>query len=65
MTLLISNIPCWLIPVLVGVISAILGYFLGRLLGGGEKVTETTANVDVYKNRISKLEADLEACKAN
>lgn len=65
MTLLLSNIPCWLIPILVGVISAILGYFLGRLLGGGEKVTETTANVDVYKNRISKLEADLEACKAN
>lgn len=65
MTLLISNIPCWLIPVLVGVISAILGYFIGCLLGGGEKLTETTANVDVYKNRISKLEADLEACKAN
>jgi predicted flap endonuclease-1-like 5' DNA nuclease len=64
MTLLLLNIPCWLIPLLVGVICAILGYLLGRLLGGG-KDTANTENLDVYKNRIAKLEADLEACKAN
>ena len=64
MTLLISNIPCWLIPLLVGAICGILGYLLGRLLGGGND-TDTALDVDVYKNRISKLEADLAACKAN
>jgi len=64
MTLLISNIPCWLIPFLVGAICGILGYLLGRLLGGGND-TSNTVDVDVYKNRISKLEADLAACKAN
>ena len=65
MTLLISNIPCWLIPLLVGVICAILGYLLGKFLGGGNNNTTNEIDVDVYKNRISKLEADLAACKAN
>jgi len=59
--LLAINIPCWLIPILVGLISAILGYLLGRLLGGSNKLE---VDEDVYKNRISKLEADLEACKS-
>ncbi|WP_034060216.1 hypothetical protein [Lacinutrix jangbogonensis] len=63
MTLLISNISCWLIPLLVGVICGILGYLLGRLLGG--ESNDNANEVDVYKNRISKLEADLEACKAS
>lgn len=65
MTLLISNIPCWLIPLLVGVICGILGYLLGRLLGGSNNETSNEVDLDVYKNRISKLEADLSACKAN
>ena len=60
--LLAINIPCWLIPILVGLICAILGYLLGRLLGGSNKVE---VDEDVYKNRISKLEADLEACKSS
>jgi len=65
MTLLISNIPCWLIPLLVGAICGILGYLLGRLLGGGSDETTKQIDVDVYKNRIAKLEADLEACKSS
>ena len=44
------SIPCILIPILIGLICALLGYFLGRLV---EK------NSKVYKN----LRADLEACK--
>jgi len=60
--LLATSIPCWLIPLLVGAISAILGYLLGRLLGGG---SNNDVDIDVYKNRISKLEADLTACRAN
>ena len=48
---------CILIPLLVGAICALLGYLLGRLLGGN--------NNDDYKDRIAKLEADLEACEAS
>ena len=55
---------CILIPLLVGLISAILGYLLGKLLGSGNN-NQTNVNLDVYKNRISKLEIDLAACKAN
>ncbi|WP_397363997.1 hypothetical protein [Olleya sp. R77988] len=57
-----NSIPCWLIPLLVGLISAILGYLLGKLLGGSNN---NNVDVDVYKNRISKLETDLAACKAS
>lgn len=60
--LLAINIPCWLIPILVGLICAILGYLLGRLLGGSNKVE---VDEDAYRNRISKLEADLETCKSS
>lgn len=60
--LLAMSIPCWLIPLLVGVISAILGYLLGKLLGGGNN---NKVDIDVYKNRISKLETDLAACRAS
>ena len=65
MTLLISNIPCWLIPLLVGAICAILGYLLGKLLGGGSNESTNEVDLDVYKNRIAKLEADLAACKSS
>lgn len=64
MNLLAINIPCWLIPILVGLISAILGYLLGRLLRGGDDTSRVEVDVDGYKNRISKLEKDLAACKA-
>ena len=44
---------CILIPLLVGLISALLGYLLGLLFRGGNDDSD----------RIAKLEADLEACK--
>jgi predicted flap endonuclease-1-like 5' DNA nuclease len=49
---------CILIPLLVGLISALLGYLLGKSLGGG-------SNYDDSSDRIAKLEADLEACRAS
>lgn len=52
----LETIPCWLIPLLVGLISAILGYLLGRLSGGG--------NDDDCEDRLAKLRAELDACKS-
>ncbi|GAB1856086.1 hypothetical protein MHTCC0001_09210 [Flavobacteriaceae bacterium MHTCC 0001] len=57
MNFLAINIPCWLIPILVGIISAILGYLLGRLLGGGQK------DDNDCKEKVASLEAQLEACR--
>lgn len=54
MNFLAIHVPCWLIPAIVGIISAILGYLLGKLLGGGN-------NDD--SNTIAQLEADLDACR--
>jgi predicted flap endonuclease-1-like 5' DNA nuclease len=47
------NIPCILIPVLVGLICAILGYLLGKMNSKGDD------------SLVSSLQADLDACKAN
>jgi predicted flap endonuclease-1-like 5' DNA nuclease len=52
---------CILIPLLVGAICALLGYLLGKLLSGDN---DNAVGEDVYKNRIAKLEADLETCKS-
>ena len=49
---------CLLIPILTGLISALLGYLLGKLLSGG-------GNDDEYNARIARLEADLKACKSS
>ncbi|UWY27224.1 hypothetical protein [Flavobacterium sp. TR2] len=47
------NIPCILIPVLVGLICGILGYLLGKM---------NSKNDD---SLAASLQADLDACKAN
>ncbi len=58
MNFLAIHLPCWLIPVIVGIISAILGYLLGKLLGSG-------SNNDDCEDRIAKLQAELDACKSS
>jgi len=47
------NIPCILIPVIIGLICAILGYLLGKLNSKKDDSLELS------------LQADLDACKAN
>jgi len=47
------NIPCILIPALVGLICGILGYLLGRMNSKGDD------------SLALSLQADLDACKAN
>ena len=52
---------CILIPLLVGILSAILGYYLRKLTSN----KNNDVDINVFKNRIAILEADLEACKAS
>lgn len=56
-----ENIPCWLIPLIVGIICAILGYLLGRLFGKGE---DPSNDLDLWKRKNASLQADLEACRS-
>lgn len=68
------NIPCILIPALVGLISGILGYLLGKMnsKGGDDSLSLSLqsdldacrANTKNLNARISSLESDL-AAKAN
>lgn len=55
------NIWCWIIPALVGIISGILGYLIGK---GSSTSIDNSAELDLLKGKNSKLEADLEACQA-
>ncbi|MDC1162402.1 hypothetical protein OAT18_03060 [Tenacibaculum sp.] len=56
---LFSYIPCWLIPLIVGAICALLGYLLGKLFGKGS----TNEDINIWKNKVTSLETDLEACR--
>ena len=47
-----------LIPIIVGILSAILGYIIGKFLRVNSDSKAT------YVDKILKLEASLEACKA-
>lgn len=47
------NIPCILIPALVGLISGILGYLIGKMTSKGND------------SDLLSLQADLDACRAN
>lgn len=50
---------CLLIPIVVGLLSAILGYLLGRIFSKDQH----KINCGDLKNKISNLEAELSACR--
>ena len=52
---------CILIPLLVGLITAFLGYLIGKLSSKNIKNDE----VVLLKNKIAKLEASLRTCREN
>lgn len=69
---------CILIPLLVGLICAILGYLLGRLFGNNNtndgdcqetvkrleiEVAQLQSSIEGYKAKIEGLQAQLEACE--
>ncbi len=58
---------CWLIPFLTGLICAILGYLLGRLLRKKPdeelELEDNSQEIEEHKSRIKRLERDLEICK--
>lgn len=57
-----SNIPCWLIPLLVGLICAILGYLLGRLFGNSGD--DHSADLELCQRKNAQLQTDLNACRS-
>ena len=69
------GIPCMLIPALVGLISGVLGYLLGKMFSnGGDNSSSLSlqsdldacrANSKTLTARISSLEADLASAKAS
>ncbi len=54
------NIWCWIIPALVGIISGILGYLIGKCMCN---CTDNSSELEFLKNKNSKLQIDLEACQ--
>lgn len=62
------NIPCFLIPVIVGLISALLGYLLGKAKSGGgdlkSRLDSSNSENNKLNSRITLLESDLASAKA-
>lgn len=59
------NTPCIIIPILVGLICALLGYLLGKLLSSGKNnSSDLQLELDKCKSKSAKLSADLDAFKA-
>ena len=54
-----SNIWCWLIPAFVGIICGVLGYLLGK---GSSTTIDNSADLKLWQDKNSKLQADLDAC---
>jgi predicted flap endonuclease-1-like 5' DNA nuclease len=56
---------CIIIPILVGLISALLGYLLGRHVLSNHESNDNSSVEELMdlKNRISSLEAELKACQ--
>lgn len=54
-----DNIWCWLIPLLVGALCALLGYLWGK---GKREVIDNSAEIKALENKNAKLRADLDAC---
>lgn len=55
-----SNIWCWLIPALVGIISGILGYLIGK---GSSTTIDNSADLKLWKDKNSKLQSDFKLGK--
>ncbi|MBT8370362.1 MAG: hypothetical protein KJO34_05325 [Deltaproteobacteria bacterium] len=51
---------CWVIPLLVGVICAYLGYLIGK---SSAKGVDTSGDLQILQNKNAQLEADLAACR--
>ena len=54
-----SNIWCWLIPLLTGLISGIIGYYWGK---GSSTTVNNSADLKVLQDKNARLQADLDAC---
>ncbi len=54
-----DNIWCWLIPLLVGAVCAIIGYYWGK---SKHEVTDNTAEVKSLQDSNAQLQKDLDAC---
>ncbi len=58
------NVPCFLIPVIAGLICALLGYLLGKMLSGGNdlnlksKLDASTAENESLSNKLYLLERE-------
>ncbi|WP_273568414.1 hypothetical protein [Maribacter halichondriae] len=54
-----SNIWCWLIPLLTGLICGIIGYYWGK---GSSTTIDNSADLKVLQDKNARLQADLDAC---
>ena len=54
-----TNIWCWLIPAIVGIVCALFGYLIGK---GKNTQLDESPELKILKDKNTKLEAELASC---
>lgn len=57
------NIPCYIVPIIVGIICAILGYLLGRMSGKGGNSLNLENELNECKLQKASLQAEISTLK--
>ncbi|MGG8496343.1 hypothetical protein ACQY1Q_07990 [Tenacibaculum sp. TC6] len=72
MNVLAIHFPCWLIPLIVGLLAALFGFLLGRLFSNNNSNDEITGKITKLETDLAscnkakkELQAELEVCKKN
>lgn len=59
-----SSLPCWLWPLIAGIICGILGYLIGRLTSPKNEVIDYSEELEACKNKTTSLQEELDACNS-
>lgn len=57
------SLPCWLWPLIAGIICGILGYLLGRLFSSSNKTVDLSEELEECNTKRTSLQEELDACK--
>lgn len=57
----LRSLPCWLWPLISGLLCGVLGYYLGRTTGENDD-NDFKTELDTCKRKTASLQTDLDAC---
>ncbi len=59
-----SSLPCWLWPLIAGVLCGIFGYIIGRMTKPEDIIVDHSEELEATKNKVTSLQEELDACNS-